>query len=88
MALGASASGQQIRIVLHTLPRASIGMALGTSASWFSRERSAILFGVTPTDPATFLAMVATLFTVATIAGYLPARRAVRIDPMTALRAE
>jgi ABC-type antimicrobial peptide transport system permease subunit len=53
-----------------------------------SRILNDLLFGVTATDPATFLAMVLTLSTVAAIAGYLPARRAVRIDPMTALRAE
>ena len=89
MALGASASGLQARIVLHTLRLAGIGMALGISASWIlSRTLSDLLFGVTSTDPATFLAMVLTLSTVAAIAGYLPARRAVRIDPMTALRAE
>ena len=89
MALGASAAGLQARIVLHTLRLAGIGMALGISASWMlSRTLSDLLFGVTPTDPATFLAMVVTLSTVAAIAGYLPARRAVRIDPMTALRAE
>ena len=89
MALGASATGLQARIVLHTLRLAGIGMALGISASWMlSRTLNDLLFGVTATDPATFLAMVLTLSTVAAIAGYLPARRAVRIDPMTALRAE
>jgi predicted permease len=89
MALGASAAGLQARIVLHTLRLAGIGMALGISASWMlSRTLNDLLFGVTATDPATFLAMVLTLSTVAAIAGYLPARRAVRIDPMTALRAE
>jgi ABC-type antimicrobial peptide transport system permease subunit len=45
-----------------------------------------LLFGVTPGDPATFAAMLIVLTAVATGAGYLPARRASRIDPMIALR--
>jgi predicted permease len=89
MALGASARDLQARIVLHTLGLAGMGMVLGISASWMlSRALSDLLFGVTSTDPATFLGMAATLAAVAVIAGYLPARRASRIDPMMALRAD
>jgi ABC-type antimicrobial peptide transport system permease subunit len=47
-----------------------------------------LLFGVTPNDPVTFIAMLVVLTSVAAAAGYLPARRASRIDPMIALRAE
>jgi len=70
-----------------------MGMVLGISASWLlslmlSRALGDLLFGVTPTDPATFLGMAVTLAAVAAIAGYLPARRASRIDPMMALRAD
>jgi predicted permease len=88
MALGASSRDLQARIVLQTLSLAGMGMAFGICASWLlSRMLSDLLFDVTPTDPPTFLGMVLTLTVVATFAGYLPARRASRIDPMVALRA-
>ena len=89
MALGASARDVQTRIVVQTLRLAAIGMVLGTVASWaMVRGAGGLLFGVTPRDPRTFLGMVVVLTMVALIAGYLPARRASRIDPMVALRAE
>jgi len=89
MALGASARDLQIRIVLQTLSLAGIGMVLGTAASLaLAQTISGMLFGVTPTDPATFAGMLLVLGMVAALAGYLPARRASRIDPMMALRAE
>ena len=62
---------------------------LGTAASWMlARGLEGLLFEVTPGDPRTFLGMLLVLTLVATIAGYLPARRASGIDPMTALRSE
>jgi len=89
MALGASARDLQTRIVLQTLSLAGIGMVLGTAASLaLAQTISGMLFGVTPTDPATFAGMLLVLGMVAALAGYLPARRASRIDPMMALRAE
>jgi predicted permease len=89
MALGASARDVQSRIIMQTLWLAAIGMVLGTIASWaVVRGAGALLFGVTPRDPSTFLGMVVVLTFVALAAGYLPARRASRIDPMVALRAE
>ena len=88
MALGASASDLQRRIVLQTLGLAGIGIVLGTAASWaLARLLTGFLFGVTSNDPVTFLGMVIVLTAVAVTAGYLPARRASRIDPMSALRA-
>jgi len=87
MALGASTGGVQGRIVLRTLGLAAIGMVVGAVASSaLSRALSGLLFGVTSTDPLTFLATMAVLTAVAALAGYLPARAASRRDPMTALR--
>jgi predicted permease len=89
MALGASASDVQARIVTQTLTLAATGMALGTVASWLlGRSLGGLLYGVTATDPVTFAAMLGVLTLVAALAGYLPARRASRIDPLVALRAE
>jgi predicted permease len=87
MALGASARDLQARILLRTLSLAGLGMLIGvTASSILSRLLGGLLFGVTPTDPVTFLGMFVILTAVAAIAGYLPARRASRIDPMVALR--
>jgi predicted permease len=89
MALGASARDVQTRIIAQTLWLAAMGIVLGTAASWaMVRGAGSLLFGVTPRDPGTFLGMVAVLSVVALVAGYLPARRASRTDPMVALRAE
>ena len=89
MALGASAREVQTRIIVQTLWLAAIGMALGTAASWVMvRSAGGLLFGVTPRDPGTFAGMVIVLTFVALVAGYVPARRASRVDPMVALRAE
>jgi ABC-type lipoprotein release transport system permease subunit len=52
-----------------------------------ARLVASLLFGVTPTDPLTFGTVVAVLTAVAGLAGYLPAARAARIEPMSALRA-
>jgi ABC-type antimicrobial peptide transport system permease subunit len=66
---------------------ALIGLAAGTIASFaVARAISSMLFGTQPSDPATFAGMIVLLTGVAFIAGYLPARRASRINPMTALR--
>jgi len=87
MALGASAETLQRSILLQTLGLAGIGMIVGVVASWaLARMLSGLLFGVTSSDPVTFAGMLVILTGVAALAGYLPARRASRIDPMAALR--
>jgi ABC-type antimicrobial peptide transport system permease subunit len=87
MALGASASRLQAKIIGQTLGLAAMGMLIGAVASWaLARALGGLLFGVTATDPLTFLGMPVVLTLVAAAAGYLPARRASRIDPSIALR--
>jgi len=88
MALGASAGALQARIPMQTLRLAGLGMLIGAAASWLlARAVAGLLFEVTASDPLTFLAMLLVLTTVTAVAGYLPARRASRIDPSVALRA-
>jgi predicted permease len=88
MALGASASGLQAGIIGQTLGLAAIGMAIGAVVSvLLARSLTGLLFGVTAADPVTYLSMPAVLALVASIAGFIPARRASRIDPSIALRA-
>jgi putative ABC transport system permease protein len=89
MALGAEPQAVQVLVLrqaaAHVLPGIVIGAA---GALALSRLLAAELHGVTPTDPLTFAAVAALLFLVALVASLLPARRAARMDPMIALRAE
>ncbi len=87
MALGASATDLQRRIVLRTLGLAALGLALGMAgARALSSALGSLLFGITTGDPVTFIEVGALLVAVAAIAGYIPAWKASRIDPMVALR--
>jgi predicted permease len=87
LALGASGRLVQTRILAHTLALAAMGVVAGGLGAWLlARGLSGLLFGVTAADPITFVGMIATLIAVAIVAGYLPARRASRLDLVAALR--
>jgi putative ABC transport system permease protein len=74
--------GQGIRLTL-------MGAALGLVVSFaVTRALSSLLFGVSATDPLTFVTVPIVLASVAMLACYLPARRAMRVDPIIALRYE
>jgi predicted permease len=88
MALGASMGRVQREVLTSTLRLALAGIVLGAVASIFvARLISALLFATSPWDWMTYLGMALALGLVAAVSGYLPARRASRIDPMVALRA-
>jgi predicted permease len=88
------ALGAQTRDVLRLVIGQGIGLALcGIGVGWLAalsltRLLSGLLFGVTPHDPMTFVVVALLLLSVALFACYVPARRASRIDPVTALRTE
>jgi predicted permease len=87
MALGATLGQVQLDVIWKTLKLALIGIALGTIASLFAaRAIAALLFGTAPTDLAAFAGMIVLLGGVSLAAGWIPARRASRINPMVALR--
>jgi predicted permease len=89
MALGAD-RGTVVRLVLReALALLAAGLAIGAGlALWAGRAADKLLFGLKPNDPTTFVAAAVLLGVVAVAAGYIPARRASRLDPMYALRVE
>jgi len=89
VALGADPR-EVLRMVLgQALVLAGIGVAAGLlGALALSRAIAGLLFDLSPTDPATLASMAAALALVAVVASYLPARRAMRVDPMVVLRSE
>jgi ABC-type antimicrobial peptide transport system permease subunit len=89
MALGAEAGHVSGLFLRHGLTLTAIGLALGIAASFgLTRFMSTLLFGVTATDAPTYAAVSAILGGVAVLATWLPARRASRVDPIAALRAD
>jgi predicted permease len=87
MALGATMAQVQRSVIAKTLRLALIGVVAGGMASLLiSRAIASLLFNTTPNDPITFAAMVFLIGAVALFAGFIPARRASRINPMVALR--
>jgi hypothetical protein len=89
IALGAQQSVVHRMFVRYALALTATGVAIGlTAAIGLTRLMSALLFGVGPLDPATLGSVVLILALAALVAGYLPSRRATRIEPVEALRAE
>jgi ABC-type antimicrobial peptide transport system permease subunit len=90
MALGA-ARADVIRLVMRgtiLVAGLGIGAGIGVALAVTRLISSWLLFGVTPYDPPTILAAAAIIAAVCSLAAYLPARRASRVDPMIALRYE
>ena len=89
MAIGAEGRDILRMVITDGGKLALVGIAFGTvGAIALTRLMISLLFEVTPTDPATFAAVAILLAIVALAACYIPARRATRVDPMTALRYE
>jgi putative ABC transport system permease protein len=89
LALGAT-RGEVFRLILgRGLLWAAIGAAGGVGAAlWLTRVMETLLFSVSRTDPATFVAVPLTLVAIAALACYIPARRAMKVDPVIALRGD
>jgi putative ABC transport system permease protein len=89
MALGAQASDVRGMVVSQAVKTGLIGLAIGLAGALAAaRVLETLLYGVRPHDPVTFAAVSLLLLAVMLVAAYLPARRATRVDPMTALRTE
>ena len=89
IALGATRANVLRMVLRQGLATAVIGVAIGIAgALGLTRTLQSFLFGLSPTDPLTFAAVALLLILVALLACYIPARRASKVDPMTALRYE
>ncbi len=89
MALGASARSVQALVLRQGLILAGAGVVLGLAiAALLTQQATSLLYNVTPTDPLSYAVVSLFLLLVAAIASYVPARRAMGVDPMVALRGE
>jgi ABC-type antimicrobial peptide transport system permease subunit len=89
MALGAARTSVLWMVLREVALMATAGVVLGLPvAIGLSRFVQSQLYGLSPTDPPTLILSAVVLTTVAMLAGYVPARRATRVDPMLALRYE
>jgi predicted permease len=89
MAIGAKAGEILAMVVRQGMLPVAVGLVFGLSASLaLSRVMTSMVYGVSPTDPATYVLMTSVLAAVAFIASFVPALRAARTDPVSVLRAE
>jgi ABC-type antimicrobial peptide transport system permease subunit len=89
LALGAQRDSIMWLVLRETSSLTLAGVAIGVPvALWAARYAKSMLFGISPSDPLTIAVTVATFAGIAALAGYIPARRAVSVDPMVALRYE
>jgi len=89
LALGANPAAVRNMVVRQAMWLALIGIVVGLAAAYgLTRLMATMLFSVKPTDPVVFGSVAGLLGAVAFLASYIPARRAVRIEPVTALRYE
>ncbi len=89
LALGAEGAGLRNMIVRQAMMLAAIGIVVGLGCAFgLTRLMASLLYGVKPNDPFIFASVAGLLAVVALLASYLPARRALRVDPMIALRYE
>ncbi|HTL54035.1 MAG TPA: ABC transporter permease [Candidatus Limnocylindrales bacterium] len=89
IALGAQARNVLLLVIRQGLKLALIGSAIGAAVAFaLTRVIQSLLYDITPTDPVTFVGVIATLWFVALLACWLPARRAAKLHPMEALRYE
>jgi putative ABC transport system permease protein len=89
MALGAQRQDVMKLVLRRGVLLVAFGIGLGVAGALaLTRSLSSLLYGVKPTDPLTFIGVALVLISVALMASYIPARRATKVDPMTALRHE
>jgi predicted permease len=89
MALGAQPREVRTMFLRHGLALTAVGLAIGLVAALaLTRLMSSLLFGIAPTDVATYVAALGVILAAAALASYLPARRAAAIDPVETLKAE
>jgi ABC-type antimicrobial peptide transport system permease subunit len=89
LALGADPRRVLRSVMTEGLAYAAAGLAAGLPlAFWLTRLMASVMFGVTPGDPATFVALPIVVLAVTAAASFIPARRAARVDPVQTMKAE